>query len=37
LSAPTFAAALAHPTETRKGDMIQADHGPYGSVSRYFT
>jgi hypothetical protein len=22
-----------HPVKTRKGDMIQADHGAYGTVS----
>jgi 2-oxo-hept-3-ene-1,7-dioate hydratase len=27
---------LASPIETRKGDTIQADYGPYGSVGCYF-
>ena len=30
------AAVAATLIETRKGDTIQADYGPYGSVSCYF-
>lgn len=28
--------SFIRPIETRKGDTIQADYGPYGSVSCYF-
>ncbi|HTO61934.1 MAG TPA: 2-oxo-hepta-3-ene-1,7-dioic acid hydratase [Bradyrhizobium sp.] len=32
-----LAGSFIRPIETRKGDTIQADYGPYGSVSCYFT
>jgi 2-oxo-hept-3-ene-1,7-dioate hydratase len=31
-----LAGSFIRPIETRKGDTIQADYGPYGSVSCYF-
>ena len=31
-----LAGSFIRPIETRKGDTIQADFGPYGSVSCYF-
>ena len=31
-----LAGSFIRPVETRKGDTIQADYGPYGSVSCYF-
>jgi 2-oxo-hept-3-ene-1,7-dioate hydratase len=31
-----LAGSFVRPIETRKGDTIQADYGPYGSVSCYF-
>jgi 2-keto-4-pentenoate hydratase len=31
-----LAGSLIRPIETRKGDTIQADYGPYGAVSCYF-
>jgi 2-oxo-hept-3-ene-1,7-dioate hydratase len=31
-----LAGSFIRPIETRKGDTIQADYGPYGSVSYYF-
>ena len=39
-SNPGFSCPLAgsfiRPIEARKGDTIQADYGPYGTVSCYF-
>ena len=32
-----LAGSFIRPIETRKGDTIQADYGPYGTVSCYFT
>lgn len=32
-----LAGSFIRPIETRKGDTIQADYGPYGSVSCYFS
>ena len=31
-----LAGSFIRPIEARKGDTIQADYGPYGSVSCYF-
>ena len=31
-----LAGSFIRPIETRKGDTIQADYGPYGTVSCYF-
>jgi 2-oxo-hept-3-ene-1,7-dioate hydratase len=31
-----LAGSFIRPIETRMGDTIQADYGPYGSVSCYF-
>ena len=31
-----LAASFIRPIETRNGDTIYADYGPYGTVSRYF-
>ena len=31
-----LAGSFIRPIETRKGDTIQADYRPYGSVSCYF-
>jgi 2-oxo-hept-3-ene-1,7-dioate hydratase len=31
-----LAGSFIRPIETRKGDTIQADYGPYGSVGCYF-
>jgi 2-keto-4-pentenoate hydratase len=31
-----LAGSLIRPIEARKGDTIQADYGPYGTVSCYF-